>query len=139
VPSVSVHGRESETASKGWESIAYTGRHRRTGRKTYALQTFNGTKREANAALNRFVVEVEDGLHQLATGIVGDLLDRWVEMRTPEWSRSTTRQQVSIVEHHLKPQFGKLAIRKLRAVAIDGFCDSLRGTGGRSIPEVSAN
>ena len=118
--------------------IAYAGRHPRTGRKTYARQTFRGTKREAIAALNRFVVEVEDGLHQLATGTVGDLLDRWVEMRTREWSPSTTCQQVSIVEHHLKPQFGKLPLRKLRAVDIDGFYARLRRNGGKKGNPLSA-
>ena len=116
---------------KGWELIAYAGRHPRTGRKTYARKTFHGTRRQATSELNRFIVEVEDGLHQLATGTVGELLDRWIEVKSPDWSPSTTRQQVSIVEHHLKPRFGKLPLRKLRAVDIDGFYASLRKDGGK--------
>lgn len=44
-----------------WELVAYAGRDPLSGKRKYVSRTFKGPKRDAQAALDRLVVEVEDG------------------------------------------------------------------------------
>ena len=87
-----------------WELVAYAGRDPLSGKRKYVSRTFRGSKREAQAALDRLVVEVENGHEGGSGSTVGELLDSWIEVFGPKWSPSTLRQTASVVEHHLRPR-----------------------------------
>ncbi|MGH8985773.1 MAG: tyrosine-type recombinase/integrase [Acidimicrobiia bacterium] len=112
-----------------WELIAYAGRDPLTGRKRYVTRSFKGTKRAAEQAVARLVTEVDDGNHRTASGSAGDLLERWFEVASPEWSPVTVRQHRSVLDRHLLPRFGETPLRRLRAVDIDSFYAELRKRG----------
>ena len=61
-----------------WELVAYAGRDPLSGRRKYGSRTFKGPKREAQAPLDRLVVEVEDGHEGGSGSTVGELLDSWI-------------------------------------------------------------
>jgi len=113
-----------------WELVAYAGRDPLTGKRKYVSRTFKGLKREAQAALDRLVVEVEDGHEGGSGSTVGELLDSWVEVFGPKWSPSTLRQTVSVVEHHLRPRWGSVPLRRVAPVDIDRFYAELHRRGG---------
>jgi len=111
--------------------VAYAGRDALTGKRRYVSRAFRGTKREAQAALDRLAVEVDDGVEGGSVGTVGELLDRYVEVFGPTWSPSTLRQTVSAIERHLRPRWGQVQLRRVTPVDIDRFYAELRRRGGQ--------
>ena len=72
----------------------------------------------------------EAGYARLRAGTVADLLDRWLTNASPAWSTSTLRQNRSVIERHLKPLLGHLAVNKLTTVDIDDVYRHLLRAGG---------
>jgi hypothetical protein len=72
----------------------------------------------------------EAGHARLRAGTVADLLDRWVAHASPGWSTSTLRQNRSVIECHLKPLLGHLAVNKLTTVDVDDVYRHLLRAGG---------
>jgi integrase len=111
-----------------WELRVYLGVDADTGTERWATKTVHGSKRHATAQLREFAEEA--GYARLRAGTVADLLDRWLAHASPGWSTSTLRQNRSIVECHLKPLLGHLAVNKLTTVDIDHVYRHLLGAGG---------
>ncbi len=103
-----------------------------TGRKRYVSRTVRGPKREAQAVLNRLLVEVGDGAHQGTDATVGELLERWLAVASPDWSPKTVLETRRFFDRLLLPRFGALPLRKLTTAAIDRFYAELRTSGGVS-------
>jgi integrase len=112
-----------------WELRVYLGVDPERGRERWATKTVHGTRRYATACLAEFVEEA--GYARLRAGTVADLLDRWLAHASTAWSASTLRETRSIVEHHLKPHLGHLAVNKLTTVDIDDLYRHLLRSGGR--------
>jgi integrase len=113
-----------------WELRVYLGidPERERGRERWATKTVHGTRRYATACLAEFVEEA--GYARLRAGTVADLLDRWLTHASTAWSASTLRETRSIVEHHLKPHLGHLAVNKLATLDIDDLYRHLLRSGG---------
>ena len=112
-----------------WELRVYLGVDPERGRERWTTKTVHGTRRYATARLAEFVEEA--GYARLRAGTVADLLDRWLAHASTVWSASTLRETRSIVEHHLKPHLGHLAVNKLTTVDIDDLYQHLLRGGGR--------
>jgi integrase len=111
-----------------WELRVYLGVDPERGRERWATKTVHGTRRYATACLAEFVEEA--GYARLRAGTVSDLLDRWMAQASTAWSASTLRETRSIVEHHLKPHLGHLAVNKLATLDIDDLYQHLLRGGG---------
>ena len=111
-----------------WELRVYLGVDPERGRERWTSKTVHGTRRHATACLAEFVEEA--GYARLRAGTVADLLDRWLAHASTAWSASTLRQTRSIVEHHLKPHLGHLAVNKLTTLDIDDLYRHLLRGGG---------
>jgi integrase len=111
-----------------WELRVYLGVDADTGRERWATKTVHGTRRHATGELAIFVEEA--GYARLRAGTVADLLDRWLAHASPAWSTSTLRQNRSVIECHLKPLLGHLAVNKLTTVDIDDMYRHLLRAGG---------
>ena len=124
-----VTGSLRQRGPDAWELRIYLGVDSSSGRERWATKTVHGTRRFATATLAEFVEDA--GYARLRTGTVADLLDRWMAQASPAWSSTTLVQTRSVVEHHLKPQFGQVRVNKLTTIDIDAvYLHLLRG-GGR--------
>ena len=119
-----------------WELRVYLGVDADSGRQRWATKTVRGSRRYANAALAEFVAEA--GYAKIWAGSVADLLDRWMDQASPNWSATTLRQTASIINHHLKPQIGDIAVTKLTTLDIDTMYLHLLRRGGPSGRALSA-
>ena len=88
-----------------------------------------GLQALANAQLAEFARQAE--YSKVRAGTVNDLLDRWVSAVAPKWAPSTRRENLSIIEHHLKPHLGHLPVGKLTTADIDDLYGYLVHGGGR--------
>lgn len=97
------------------------------GRPKYVSRTWKnlveggvqpGGQRRAEAALAKFVAEVEDGWRP-ALGTVGELLDRWLAHITPTRSPHTIRAYKSSIERAIRPALGSLPLAGLTPLTLD--------------------
>lgn len=107
------------------------GRDALTGRKTYVQKTVQGTKREAETELARFVTEVGDGAHaSTKSTTVGELLEQWFSHNEADWSPTVINSYRRIIDRQLVPRFGRTPLRRLTTADIDLFYAQLRKRGG---------
>jgi integrase len=115
-----------------WELKAYVGRDPVTGRKRYRSKTIaGGTRREAEKQLAAFVAEL--GEHPPATKpgrTIGELLERWYEACSPDWSPTTAYQTRWMIDHRLIG-LRERAVRDLTVQDLDTFYAALRARGGK--------
>ena len=114
----------------GWEVRVGAGRDPVTGRRRQISRTLR-TKREAEAALARLMVEVEGGQQGGSDLTFGALLERWFEMRSPDWSPKTVLEHRRFIDRLVRPALGSITLRKLRAEDLDRFYGRLRKSGGQ--------
>ena len=112
----------------GWEIRVDAGRDSVTGRRRQISRSFR-TKRDAEAALARLLVEVGAGAHTGSDVTFGELLERWFEMRSPDWSPKTVLEHRRFIDKRLAPALGSVPLRKLRSEDLDVFYARLRKSG----------
>lgn len=60
-----------------------------------------------------------------------DLLEQWCQAASPGWATTTHRETRSLIDHHLVPHLGHLAVAKLTTADIDDFYRHLLKRGSR--------
>lgn len=125
-----VRGSMRQRGKDAWELRVYRGADPVAGRPRWATRTVRGSRRHASRELAAFVQET--GYARLRAGTVRELLERWFEAASPQWAAPTVRQTRSVINCHLVPQLGHLAVAKLTTADIDDFYGFLRRGGGRS-------
>jgi integrase len=111
-----------------WQLRVHLGVDADRGKERWATKTVHGSRRHASARLVEFVEEA--GYARLRAGTVADLLDRWLAHASPAWSTSTLRANRNVIECHLKPLLGHLAVTMLTTVDIDDVYRHLLRAGG---------
>jgi integrase len=90
-----------------------------TGKRRRIYRTVRGTKRDAERALARLGVEVEDGAATVSAGTVGELLDRWhATMTASRWRPATSARHAQDIEL-LRPLLGRKKVDRLTVADVD--------------------
>ncbi len=121
-------GSLQELGEGHWRLRVFAGRE--DGKLRQVSHNFKGTKRQAQSALAKLVVDVER--QQVATGPVGtlgELVDRWLDDIAPHRSAYTVREYRRIVTKTIKPAIGGLRIDKITGQHLDAFYGSLHRKG----------
>jgi len=61
---------------------------------------------------------------------VGELLERWPAVASPDWSPKTVLETCRFLDRLVLPRFGPTPLRKLTTAALDPFYADLRKLGG---------
>ncbi|HZT66018.1 MAG TPA: tyrosine-type recombinase/integrase [Acidimicrobiales bacterium] len=125
-----MRGTLRETRPGHWELRVRTGRDPLTGSYGQLSRSFRGTRREAEAEVNRLYVEVSEGRHAGGNRTVTQLLDAWIEQlemlgRSPK----TIDGYRSLIRSRIKSGLGHLVLRKLRPTDLDAFYKALTNDG----------
>lgn len=113
----------------GWQVRVYAGVYEDSGAKRTISRTVQGTKREAEEALNRLLLEVGDGRHLPSGVTLGDLLDQWWAVKRPTVSPTTARDWDSCLRLHVRPHVSAVPLHKLRAMDLDRLYRRLLDAG----------
>lgn len=126
-----MRGHMQQRSHDAWRLKVFLGRDA-AGKRRYLERTVHGSRREAERELARLVVEVDDGRH-VASGpmAVGELLDRWLTLKTTTVQASTVEGYRWVVERYVRPAFGHRKVASIRTVELDAWYASLRSSGGR--------
>jgi integrase len=115
---------------QSWQLIVNGGVDPLTGKRRHISKTVQGTKRDAENALSKFLVEVGGGQHVASNTTMGELLDRWFELSSPDWSPATAQVTRWFMDLYIRPRLGPLPLRKITVAELDRFYAQLRDEGG---------
>lgn len=114
-----VRGTKLERSPGVWRLRVFIGPDPATGNPRQLSRTFKGSKKEADAALARFVAEVTSGsVPVVASTTVGAFLDQWLEHIKPDRSPTTIRGYRFKIAR-IKEQFGAVRLDKLTPQHLD--------------------
>jgi len=112
-------GTLDELGEDHWRLRVYAGRDA-SGKIRQVSRNFTGSKRKAESALAKLVTEV--GAGQIAKshqGIVGDLLDAWLDDIEPTRSAFTMREHRRSVDKDIRPEIGNVRLDRLTGRDLD--------------------
>ena len=109
-----------------WELRVYAGLDPVTRKKRYVSKTVRGGKREAQRALTALVAEADRGVLARTNATAGELLERWFEQASGDFSPKTIRETRGVLDRYLLPAFAPITLSKLRPDHLDAFYRGLR-------------
>lgn len=114
-----------------WELKFDLGRDPVSGKRLSRYVTFKGTKREAQAELNRLLSRRNEGTYVDPTKMsVAEYLEHWLTVDIDRRvGTKTARRHRGIVHHQIAPRLGRIPMRKLTAVHIEAFEADLQQSG----------
>ncbi|HEX9991637.1 MAG TPA: site-specific integrase [Acidimicrobiales bacterium] len=87
-------------------------------------------RREAESALAKLVAEVEAGqLAATAPPTVGQVIERWLTLRSADWSPKTAVEMRGHAARHVTPAIGHLRVDRLRVAHLDALYAAQRDAG----------
>jgi Phage integrase, N-terminal SAM-like domain len=124
-------GHIRQRGKQSWELKFDLGRDPATDKRISRHVTFRGTKREAQAELNRLLNRRNEGTYVDPTKMtVAEYLEHWltvdVERRV---ARKTAIRHRQIVQRQITPRIGAMPMRKLSATHIEAFEAQLQQDG----------
>jgi hypothetical protein len=120
-----------QRSAGSWELRVYVGLDPDTGRRRYRTKTVRGNGADAERELVDFVDRVGQSRSVGGRVMVGELLDRWFALASLSWAPTTVRQTHSIVNRHLRPHIGRVAVGDLTTADIDAlYAKLLAGPDG---------
>jgi integrase len=124
-------GHIRQRGERSWELKFDLGRDPLTGKRLSRYVTFQGTKREAQAELNRLLNQRNEGTYVDPTKMsVAEYLEHWfaVDIQRRVSTKSAARYH-GIVSHQLIPRLRHIPLRKLSAVHIEACEADLQQRG----------
>jgi integrase len=128
-----MRGNITRRGKSSWRLKFDLGTDSVTGKRNTQFVTVRGTKKEAEAELNRRLHQVEEGtfIEKSAT-TVAEYARHWLAAIAPaKASAKTLERYGEIVELHIVPRLGNIALQKLDGGKIDEFYAHLRTVGRR--------
>ncbi len=125
-----MRGHLQQRSRVTWRLKVYVGRSA-DGKRRYVERTVHGPRREAERGLARLVVEVDEGRHVASAPMsVGELVDRWLEVKAMTVEATTANGYRWIVERYVRPAFGDRKVVSIRTLELDHWYQQLRAGGG---------
>lgn len=123
-------GSLRKRSEHSWTIVLYLGRDPVTGKKKQSWRTVTGTKKKAEAELNRLLHELDTGAYIDPSKLtVGEYLDKWLaDYAKTNVAGKTFERYQGIVRDHLKPALGAILLTKLQPLHIQAhYSDSMNG------------
>src|SRR5215471_9672479 len=124
-------GHIRQRGQRSWELKFDLGRDAVTGKRISRYVNFRGTKREAQAELNRLLNSRNEGTYVDPTKMtVAEYLEHWLAVYVDrQLAAKTAARHRGIIQHQIIPRLGLAPMRKLTAVHIEAFEADLQREG----------
>jgi integrase len=124
-------GHIRQRGKQSWQLKFDLGRDPASGKRLSRYVNFQGTKREAQAELNRLLNRRNEGTYVDPTKMsVAEYLEHWlsvdIERRV---ARKTAVRHRQLVQHQIMPRLGQMPVRQLTPTHIEAFEAQLQRDG----------
>ncbi|MGF1646354.1 MAG: tyrosine-type recombinase/integrase [Kineosporiaceae bacterium] len=139
-PATRTRGTVERLPSGSLRVKVYAGEDPLTGKRHYLSEVVPAGPKAATTAEKvraRLITQVNEKRHPRTRATVDHLLDRYLEV--VELSDSTRRTYVSIIDRHIRPAVGSLAVAALDGETLDRFYAQLRTCRARCRGKVTTD
>ena len=124
-----MRGHLQQRGRDSWRLKVFIGRSS-DDRRRYVERTVRGSRRDAERALARLVVEADEGRYAAAAPMtVGELLDRWLAVKKLAVEPTTLSSYEWVARTYLRPALADRKLASLRPIELDGLYADLSGRG----------
>ncbi|HEV3188548.1 MAG TPA: site-specific integrase, partial [Acidimicrobiales bacterium] len=88
-------------------------------------KTVHGNKTQARQALNRYVVDAQDGRYDSTSSTFGELVVKWLELKKDDLSPTTLRTYRNLLKKHILPALEKRPVNAIKTSDLDSLYQSL--------------
>lgn len=126
-----MRGNITRRGKASWRLKFDLGTDPATGKRNTQLVTVRGTKKQAEAELNKRLNQIEEGTFVEKSGAtVAEYARHWIETIAPSKASAKTLERYGeIIEKHIVPRVGAVHLQKLNGPRIDAFYQQLRVDG----------
>lgn len=123
-----MRGHLQQRGRDSWRLKVFVGRSS-DGKRRYVERTVRGSRRDAERALARLVVEADEGRYAAAAPMTfGELLDRWLAIKKLAVEPTTLSSYEWVARRYLRPALADRKLASLRPIELDGLYADLSGT-----------
>src|SRR4051795_4321279 len=124
-----MRGHLQQRSAGSWRLKVFVGRLD-DGRKRYIERTVRGTRRDAERALARLIVEVDEGRHVAAAPMTfNELVEQWLEVKAGTVEASTFKNYEWAHRTYIAPAIGDRKLTTIRVLELDRLYRSLHEGG----------
>ena len=129
-----MRGNITRRGKTSWRLKFDLGADPATGERRIEYVTVRGSKKDAEAELSRRLNQVEEGGYvNRSDATIGEYARHWAATIAPSRAAPKTLERyVEIIEKHIVPQIGTVALQKLTGSRVDEFYQHLRTNGRRN-------
>lgn len=133
-------GNITRRGVNSWRLKFDLGRDPKTGKRLTRFLTVRGTKKEAQAELNRLLAAQDAGvLVEPSKATIADYMRSWIEAVTAlSLSPKTAERYRQLIERQIIPHLGAIPVQKLKPVHVADWHATLLRAGGHDGGQLSA-
>ena len=122
-----IRQRKNKSGKPTYQLVLEGDRNPLTGKRNRMCESIKGTKKEAEAALNTRLYELNNGINPIkpSTMKLGEWLDKWLDTYLPNIAETTRAGYHERIEKRLKPYLGKHPSNTLRKDMIQMWVNTL--------------
>lgn len=126
-----IRKRTTKGGKASWQIILETDKDPITGKRQRMYQTVNGTKKEAEALLNKLKYQSQNGnvLVQQSALKLSDWMDDWMRLYNANLSPTTKTGYKQQIDKRIKPCLGRTPLKTLSSNQIQSWVNSLTQQG----------
>ena len=138
-----IRKRTTKGGKASYQIILETDRDPVTGQRQRMYQTVSGTKKEAEAMLNKLKYQYNNGgtITQSSAIKLSDWLDDWMRLYNAHLSPTTKTGYRQQIEKGIKPFLGKAPLKTLNSNQIQAWVNEIsqRGLSGKTVKNIFLN
>ena len=129
----SIAKRVGRNGDVTYQIIIELGRDPVTGKRQRVFKTVKGTKKQAQALMDKMKVELERGYyHDPSNMKLADWMTQWLDYYVPNIAATTRTNYKRDIERHIIPDLGHVQLRHLKPMIIQSWVNDLTGKKGLS-------
>lgn len=124
----SINKRINKNGTVTYQVVFEMGTDPVTGKRERIYKTVKGTRKQAQAVMDKMKVELERGyVYDPSAMKLGDWILQWLEYYLPNIEATTRTRYRNMIKTHIIPDLGHIPLKNLNATSIQGWVNDLHG------------
>ena len=139
----SINKRVAKNGEVTWQLVFELGNDPVTGKRQRVFKTVKGTKKQAQAVMDKMKVELERGYYcDPSSMLLKDWITQWLDNYLPNIEATTRTHYRDDINRHIIPDLGHVMLKQLKTTSIQSWVNDLsdkKGLSPKSVRNIYMN